>query len=78
VASHFKSSLLLTSAEFKPPRPGFLFAEALQYPRWNNKGASIAAPPIAFDAASQPLAIAVNNLDELFPATVALHLSDSS
>jgi hypothetical protein len=40
----------------------------------NNKRTSIAAPSIAFDAASQPLAIAVN-LDELFPATVALHLA---
>jgi hypothetical protein len=33
-----------------------------------------AAPPIAFDAASEPLAISVN-LYQPFPATVALHLA---
>src|SRR5262245_46828784 len=40
----------------------------------NNKRSSIAAPPVALHAASQPLAITVN-LDEPFPATVALHLA---
>jgi hypothetical protein len=36
----------------------------------NDKDSSIAAPSIALDAASQPLAIAVN-FDQVFPATVA-------
>jgi hypothetical protein len=37
---------------------------------------SVAAPLIAFDATGQPLAMTFN-FNNLFPATVALHLSDS-
>jgi hypothetical protein len=45
--------------------------------QFDEKRGFVAAPPIAFDAADKALAIAVN-FDKPFPATVALHLSDSS
>jgi hypothetical protein len=45
--------------------------------QFDNKRAFVTDPSIAFDAAGNALATVVN-LNEPFPATVALHLSDSS
>ena len=45
--------------------------------QFDDKYTLAARPLIAFDAAGEQLAITVN-LDQPFPATVALHLSDSS
>jgi hypothetical protein len=44
--------------------------------QFDNKRTFVTAPSIAFDAAGKALAITVA-IDERFPATVALHLSDS-